>query len=585
MSRNLAPGDLHKAASTDHAIHFKLLQCKAAISVIDQMAHSEVAANRTPFETIKAQLRNFMQAQEVSALRHESSSQPNDLKKTIGGKYKTSTLKDWKGQFKAEQSSWVLLGRQNKAIPSGTKHMHIRTGLASYIRGQLLRAGYNALPIDVLDNMIFQEYVKNLNRQPWKPLSNSISLSARINGLSARWHSFYTRHTPAAMLDEALARSYQRDAVQGICSYSTAEGKHAVNLWKTEFGPERKHTQPEARHFHFSGLRHGVHDAYQIKPSQNQGTNRESANDNRVAEFVHAAFLAHLDKQGIKPAELEKQQEVEFNVVSVNLLTPLGRESKMIGHQTAAFRRAEQKGVELDLDGPHGNTMKVLVKPRFIAFNTPVNAVSLSHTGQLLGITRTSDRMNKAGLTALIGSTKTNATIGGLAGAQLKKLRAELRTTSSMEAWKQKSLEIKTLEQLVAQVRCIWQKRLHHSVGDEPYKLPVRLLAIANACNGVPAFNCKSGKDRTGQLNVEIRDFYAHLCMHEGKPREINQERIGLAKTNYQKLFEGCGDREIQTLNTGVSGSKAQLNFYNKLMDTPNATINRVKGLSRWVGT
>jgi len=80
-------------------------------------------------------------------------------------------------------------------------------------------------------------------------------------------------------------------------------------------------------------------------------------------------------------------------------------------------------------------------------------------------------------------------------------------------------------------------KDLHHEVGNEPYKLPTRLLALSNEIGATPAFNCKSGKDRTGQLHVEIRDLYAHLNATGGLLREINAKRQGIAQENFQKLF------------------------------------------------
>ena len=169
-------------------------------------------------------------------------------------------------------------------------------------------------------------------------------------------------------------------------------------------------------------------------------------------------------------------------------------------------------------------------------------------------------------------------------------MNAELANTdgaSPAQISKRKVLteKISLIKELVNQVREIMLKDLHHEVGNEPYKLPTRLLALSNEIGATPAFNCKSGKDRTGQLHVEIRDLYAHFNATGGLLREINAKRQGIAQENFQKLFFAGGDREIQALNTGVAGSKSQLPYYNKLMGVTPQTIDEIKGLSKWVGT
>jgi len=381
-----------------------------------------------------------------------------------------------------------------------------------------------------------------------------------------------------------MTESYRRDGINGVCSYATREARHAVNLWNTKFRP-----YPIAgtdTGYVFSGLRHGVHDAYGIKtPDQ-----RNAANDARVKEFIHASLLDHLKRNKLDTRKMSAEEAIEIKIVSVNLLTAAGKEKEMIEQQQRAFARANGQEMRIRIADGRGHEKELKVKPMIFTFCTPVNHLSLSKIGRLIGIWRTADSINKKSVKNLIGSIEKNEPIGGLVGDQLRKLNAELENTDAASAAQINKRTVLTekislIKELVNQVREIMLKDLHHEVGNEPYKLPTRLLALSNEIGATPAFNCKSGKDRTGQLHVEIRDLYAHLNATGGLLREINAKRQGIAQENFQKLFFAGGDREIQALNTGVAGSKSQLPYYNKLMGVTPQTIDEIKGLSKWVGT
>ncbi len=58
---------------------------------------------------------------------------------------------------------------------------------------------------------------------------------------------------------------------------------------------------------------------------------------------------------------------------------------------------------------------------------------------------------------------------------------------------------------LAHQIKDIWKNNQHHKDGGEPYKLAQRLAMLAHEIDAVPARNCKSGKDRTGMMDSEIK--------------------------------------------------------------------------------
>jgi hypothetical protein len=150
--------------------------------------------------------------------------------------------------------------------------------------------------------------------------------------------------------------------------------------------------------------------------------------------------------------------------------------------------------------------------------------------------------------------------------------------------------KIGTIRGLVDQIRTIIHANedsalSYKQAGADPYKLPVRLLALANEVGASPAFNCKSGKDRTGQLDVEIKDFYTHLNASKGRVREINHQRNADEASNFKKLFEQGGGRELQKLNTGIPGSKVDLKSFYSVLGYSSNNIDELKGLSKWVGS
>jgi phosphatidylinositol-4,5-bisphosphate 4-phosphatase len=143
---------------------------------------------------------------------------------------------------------------------------------------------------------------------------------------------------------------------------------------------------------------------------------------------------------------------------------------------------------------------------------------------------------------------------------------------------------------LAGQIKEIWNAEKssptsHHQVGKEPYKFPVRILALANEIGATPAFNCKSGKDRTGQLDVEVKDFYTHLYASEGRVREINHVRTESEVESFKKIFEDGGAREIQKFNTGIPGNKIDLKIFYDVLGYEKKAVDGLVGLSKWVGS
>ncbi|HEX4843018.1 MAG TPA: inositol phosphate phosphatase SopB [Limnobacter sp.] len=564
-SDEVSPPESPRAGiSTLDAIHFKKLNIQASLKVLQSMEDS-LQEHPELLNALKADLANKAQELDLQACAAPNTS-PKEVKKTMGGKLKRAKSTDLLGAFNREKAQLVQAAQNGAGMPSNTKRMHFRTALAYSIHAKLSAKQAMALDPKTLDKKIFDAYIDILQKQPWSTIERTQQLLFQQSGAHQQAMGFYTRMTPASAMDPQLTMRYQASGINGVSSYANQEARHAVNLWRTEFSPVNP--PPNAPIYSFSGLRHGIHDAYGLKTAP---AARQQANDNRVKEWLHAALLDHMARHGLSVEDLNNAQTIDLPIVSVNLVTTAGHEERMATQQQAAYNRVHGQTITLSLLDASGQERQVQVKPKIFGFNTPVNAWALGPMGQLLGIWKKADAQNKAALEDLIGCTTPGSPVGGELGRLLPGVSNPAKAA--------------TICALVEQIRAIYSDSLHQSIGNEPYKLPVRLLALANECGLTPAFNCKSGKDRTGQLNVEIRDFYADLQAHQGAPRAVNAPREDLARKNYQTLFLEGGDREIQALNTGVAGSKSQLPYYDKLMGVKPGSVNNIKGISAWVGT
>ena len=484
---------------------------------------------------------------------------------------------------KIEKSAFTKSGASGKLFADKNGGaLHMKSAMAAHLAGFLKSQGVEGYKIEGLRKDITSGYRDGVEAQPWVKVDRPLDMLVRDGSGQTRNVRFQNTLVPAKDISPQLAQSYK--GIQGVSSLSNAEPNHAVNLWKTSY-------KPENGHYEFSGIRHGVHDAYDIKDKDL----RTKASDSKVAEFIQAAAQGspHL----LKPND---DGTYSLNIVSVSLLTPVGftHEDKMLPNQVAAYERAnalgKAGGIPITVPDANGQPKEILVRPNIVAFNSGVNSWSLSKHAPLrsaFGGWKQSDALNNQNLPALIGSKNNGDEIGGLAGQALAELeRVADNPTTNFEDFTQANEKIATIRGLVDQIRTITNADpssplSHKQIGSDPYKLPVRLLALANEIGAEPAFNCKSGKDRTGQMDVEIKDFYTHLNGSGGQVRDITHKRNDVEASNFKKIFEHGGGRELQKFNTGIPGSKVDLKSFYSVLGYSSNNIDELKGLSKWVGS
>lgn len=394
--------------------------------------------------------------------------------------------------------------------------------------------------------------VKQLNNQPWQTIKNTLT----HNG-----HQYTSTQVPAAEMkigaQDIFPKAYQG---KGVCSWDTQNIHHATNLWMSTISV---HEDGEDKTL-FSGIRHGVLSPYHVEDPLLRQTGAES----RAKGVLTAALFS-------KPELLTralKGEAVSLKLVSVCLLTAsnvLGQEGTMVKEQMRAWQSLTQPGkmIHLKIRNDDGELQTVKIKPEVAAFNVGVNELALKFGFGL----KASDSYNIEALQQLLGNDlRPEARPGGWVGEWLARYPDNYESVNT----------------LARQIKDIWQNKLHHKDGGEPYKLAQRLAMLANEIDVVPAWNCKSGKDRTGMMDSETKreaiSFHqTHTLSSPGSLPDRSGQQI------FQKVLLNSGNLEIQKQNTSGAGNKVIKNLspevlnlsYHKRIGDEN-TWQSVKGIS-----
>ena len=140
---------------------------------------------------------------------------------------------------------------------------------------------------------------------------------------------------------------------------------------------------------------------------------------------------------------------------------------------------------------------------------------------------------------------------------EVGRLQDTMQRLAKLYAQKQAVEKHQTLvAETAGQIKSIWRDESFRAVGaPEPYKMVSRLAFLTHLMGESVAFNCKSGKDRTGQLDAEVKQMAADADETGTVPlpdRPVD-EAIRRRKTDFAL---NTGNLEMQRLNTGLPGFK-----------------------------
>jgi hypothetical protein len=451
------------------------------------------------------------------------------------------------------------------------KHIHPKAALALYIRGRLKGAGLGKLPgtsTAEISKQLSAGYIKLTEKsQAWSQYSRVHNFAGK-GASGGKALAMKSTLTPACELP-ALQASFPPNDVRGVSSMNSKNETHAVNLWKTEFSPAAP-----SEGVSFKGFRHGVLDAYGIKGNEPK---REAANLAKARELVRAAASE-------MPHTIKKSAQGEWTIpmVSVSLQTGgLRGDSSMINAQEAALRSLEGRGVEMPGPDPDGNNSPWVVKPDCLQFFIGVNEGALGGVKFINRPWSTRRDRNNEAIDKLLKR----------ASDQEVNLKAQAALPSPESGMTKTALEhrIAVIGELRTQIEGLRRDRTYENLDADPYKLPPRILLLAHLLDNVACFNCKSGKDRTGMVDIEtkalVQSINRNIASREPGSREPLVPAYGVArddqaKAEFAELHRWGGGQHVSRANTGLMGNKSDIGNY--LRDNlDDHTVMLVSGFAR----
>ena len=330
---------------------------------------------------------------------------------------------------------------------------------------------------------------------------------------------------------------------------------------------------------------------------------RATANTNRAKEVVAMTIASD---PVLRQAALNGEKPT-VNILSLSLLTPdtfralrgglHDNESLMVRDQADAWGSvAGRQTIDIPVEG---GTRSVEVDVQPVPMNYGVNQGAVKgilgvHTEDVSGW-HVSDTLNDEALHSLFGKDLTTIATShqGVLGERIGELEARHREDlenaqlalqthnhavlrsggRNPDAANARRLEleaeVRRIEsvpddartplgaalQLAQQIAEIHREGAHRNAGTEPYKMPTRLAVLADILNVKVAFNCKSGKDRTGELDAEVKHMKLEMQI-TGQVPHYKRERSPEEIRRFNEVLNNGGNQRMQELNTGFAGYK-----------------------------
>ena len=287
---------------------------------------------------------------------------------------------------------------------------------------------------------------------------------------------------------------------KGFSSLDKDERQHAINAWVV-----RVH-DPDTGKVVMSKVRSGVPVPFTMIAAKEPDDQIIEAACNRMRDIVAMMVLENPEYR----EQINAGQPIDFKAIHCSLLSPdklrsllnaasglggrplqkivgntLENETQMNRYIQRAIEKLNREGVTFDIRNQDGSSRTVKVNYDGTMFACPAN--NMGQSG-LYSVWSECDPINKAAATKLFGGTDPGQSLGGITGEYLDR-------ASNQE-------EAELVERAARQIQFILHRNLHH---DNQY-LAVQLATLINTISqyivdGNHDF-CKSGKDRTGYVNM-----------------------------------------------------------------------------------
>ncbi|MDE0273965.1 MAG: hypothetical protein OXP11_22465 [Gammaproteobacteria bacterium] len=324
---------------------------------------------------------------------------------------------------------------------------------------------------------------------------------------------------------------------------------------------------------------------------------RGAVSQNMAKEMAVAALVSN-------PAKLEDAlhgKTVTLDLASVSLVTPdhlrhtkdsKSSELTMLAHQQQGLAKLQDAGtVKLQVRDAQGEPRTVTAKVNVRQFNFGVNQGAVGRVLGPMGSANSSVvsklmgwnfamKVNDPGLTKLVGPANSQG-LGGDVAARVQAMRdraatvedllVSVRTAQQEELPEnvERSARVAGLENELAslrknarilteageQIKSLWSTQGYRDGDSDPYKLVSRLALVSHVMGEDTLFNCKSGKDRTGQLDAEVKYLATYADRNDGALPPVGRD-MEASRAARSAFALHTGNLEMQRLNAGLPGYK-----------------------------
>ncbi len=340
----------------------------------------------------------------------------------------------------------------------------------------------------------------------------------------------------------------------------------------------------------FTGYRHGILDAIKVKDD----AVRLDYAKNKAKQLLTTIVL---DKHPNQLSPTTKNKPLEINLTSVNLVTPLEfmgtGERKMAENHIKALESLTKDAngniepIKLTINGTD-----VWVKVNLRTFLSPCNKFSHGVLGAKIWNNANSIGKNNESFTQLFGGNflQHNASIANLKSdadfnQRFNEFKQQIDGNSDVGKFINKAdlslADKKKVFVLCQEINLLMQNKNYRNDKVDAFELPARIALLNDMVGNVSCYNCKSGKDRTGHLDIITKQLAVKMTALDNDNMSVGTffskssslvsclEGRGYTNANdiqnFDQLAKNSGNLEIHQMNTGLKGSK--VNSLNGVVD------------------
>lgn len=317
--------------------------------------------------------------------------------------------------------------------------------------------------------------------------------------------------------------------------------KHATNLWKQDISLRDKTIS-----FIRSGNTRGC--------------------EGPAKEILANALLLNYPKDVIISRNNSKENPLTLNFSNVQLMTPGKMTSGNITDKNMPLKQMElfkklagdkQQPIKLNCMGK--DVYVKLEEP--LVFNFPTNAQGFCKIFQPFTNFKKVDDMNISSFKNLFGDLE-------IFGGKYKLPEGHFIFNENCivgKKLKDEKLDKNIKEQIASlshQIINIYSKN-KHGIEENPYALPSRVALLTNLLGYATSYGCKSGKDRTGVMSMELENLTAKV-LSTNEPYDL-YDPSDEEKENLKSIYKSEDAIKIAKINTGNVQNKLKIHQFGGL--------------------